>query len=118
MSAGPFNLAKYESDSGVIYNAKIQPETQAFSAQAGVVAGAVTGEPSAIMKGSRRGIGVNARNVRIRFTAAPPAGYDVGGIMTVPILTLAAYTAILKGAAVNYLGTAAIVVGKTPEYIN
>lgn len=118
MSSGAFNLAKYESDSGVIYNIRIQPETQAFSAQAGVIAGAVTGEPSAIAKGSRRGFGVNARNVRIRFTATPPAGYEPGQTLTVPILTQTAWAAILKGAAVTYLGTAAIVTGKTPEYIN
>lgn len=118
MSSGAFTLGKYESDAGVIYNIKIQPETQAFSAQAGVIAGAVVGEPSAIAKGSRRGIGVNARRVRIRFTAAPPTGYEPGQTLTIPIFTLDAYTAINKGDAITYLGTAGVVVGKTPEYIN
>ena len=118
MSAGAFNLAKYQSDSGVIYNIKIQPETQAFSAQAGVIAGAVVGEPSAIAKGSRRGIGVNARKVRIRFTAAPPIGYEPGQTLSVPIFTLAAYTAITKGQSITYLGVAGVVVGRTPEYVN
>lgn len=118
MSSGPFNLAKYQSDAGRTYNIRIQPETQAFSAQAGVIAAAVSEEPSAIAKGSRRGFGVNARSVRVRFTAAPPTGYDIGGTLTVPILTQAAWALITKGAAVTYLGTAAIVTGKTPEYIN
>ena len=118
MSAGAFELKKYSSDAAVVYNIRVQPETTLFSAQAPTIAGAVTAEPSAIAKGSRRGIGVNARNVRIRFTAAPPAGYATGQTLTVPIFSLAAYAAIKKGDAVTYLGVAAIVVGKTPEYIN
>lgn len=118
MSAGQFTLAKYQSDAGRTYNIRVQPETQAFSGQAGVIAAAVSEEPSAIAKGSRRGFGVNARSVRVRFTAAPPAGYAPDQILTIPIFTLAAYAALTKGEEITYLGVAGIVVGKTPEYIN
>lgn len=117
MSAGVFTNSFYTSDSGEVYNIRVQPETLSFSAQ-GTPAAAATAEPSAIANGSRRRIGVNARNVRLEWTAAAPVGYDPNGVVRVPILTAAAYTAINKGDAVTYLGNSARVLGKTPEYIN
>lgn len=117
MSAGAFQNSFYTSDSGDVYNIRLQPETLAFSAQ-GTPATAATAEPSAIANGARRRIGVNARSVRLEWTGTPPTGYDANSVVRVPIVTLAAYTAISKGDTVTYLGAPARVLGKTPEYIN
>lgn len=117
MSSGAFDNSFYTSDSGAVYNIRVQPETLSFSAQ-GTPATAATAEPSAIANGSRRRIGVNARSVRLEWTATPPAGYKADSVVKVPILTLAAYTPIKKGDTVTYLGASARVLGKTPEYIN
>lgn len=127
MSAGEFANSKYESNGGLIFPIKIQPETL------GLLINSVTnaeptnpvgaGLPSAKVSGSRRSIGVNVRKVRFRFTGAIPDGYlAVGGVLTLPVLTSAAYDAYQKSTDGTYTlnGTAYPVefVGKTPETIN
>lgn len=118
MSAGPYVLAKYTTDKGGICNIKIQPETQAFSLQGAIAAGAVNQEASAIANGSRRQYGVKARSVRVRFTATAPDGYDPDAILRIPIITQTAWAAIDKGETGTYLDVAVVVVGKTPEYVS
>ncbi|MCO6901706.1 hypothetical protein LVR55_29035, partial [Pseudomonas aeruginosa] len=78
----------------------------------------IVGEPSAVIGGSRRKAGVNARNVRVNFTGAAPAGYETDGVITLPVFLLATFTGIRKGQTGTYLGSAIRVVGKTAEKIN
>lgn len=127
MSAGEFANVTYESDGGLIFPIKIQPETETL-----ILAtitnvrptGAVgAGLPSAKVSGSRRSIGVNARLVRFKFTGAIPDGYiSTCGVLTLPVLTPAAYAAYVKSTVGTYTlgGTAYPVeyVGKTPETVN
>lgn len=122
MSAGNFVYGKYEDDDGRIYDCRRQPETTSLTlnGQANTEpAGAVTEAGSARLTGSRRKYGVRAREVRVRFTAAPPEGYSPDDILTVPVFTLTAYNAMtsIKRPVGTYLGTAVVFVGKTGESI-
>lgn len=119
MSAGVFSIARYASDSGELYNVRVQPETLlanigGVNASAGANA---TAEPSAIVGGSRRQIGVHTRGVRIRFTQNAPTGYKEGSTYFIPILTAAVYNAINKFDTGTYLGGTVEVVGKVAEKI-
>lgn len=118
MSAGPYVAARYTTDKGNIARIQIQPETQAFSLQGATAAGEINQEASVIVNGTRRQTGVIARSVRVRFTAAAPDGYDPNGVLRIPILTQAAWAAIDKDDTGTYLGSAIVVLGKTPEYVN
>jgi len=121
MSAGAFVRSKYESDSGEIYSIRLQEETIAAtiaSAPNAAPSGAVTGEPSAFARGSRRGIGVNARGIRVAFTAAPPTGYLAGQVLSVPILQKTVWDGIARLDTGTYIGAAVEVVSKYAEQIN
>lgn len=117
MSAGEFVRAKYESNSGRVYNIRIQPETQTLAINSVANAspsGPVTEEVSAKVSGSKRSIGMNARTVTLEWATAPPAGYS-DGIVRVVILQESTYDAITPGATGTYQDSAVIVVGKSPE---
>jgi hypothetical protein len=121
MSSGEFSNSKYESNSGRVYFAKVQPETLALDIGGSTndaPAGAIDQEVSAKMNGSRREIGVNARSVSLSWTASPPTGYDANGVVRVPIMTPTFFDSITRGATGTYLGAAVEVVGKSPEAVN
>lgn len=119
MSSGTFSRARYELDNGDITNIRIQPETLAL-----VVDGqtntaptdAVTRPGSAKVSGGRRSVGVNARLVRIRFTAAKD-GYAEGDIIALPWLQFESFTQLDLYSTGTYLGTAIELVGKTAESV-
>lgn len=117
MSAGAFVRSRYEADNGDIHPIRVQPETLAASLGSvnAAPAGTVDVNLFARARKSRRAFGLGARTVRIRFTATPPAGYAINQILTVPVLTLAVYNAIVADTAITYLGVAAEVVGVSPE---
>lgn len=122
MSAGNFVYGKYEADNGAIYDCRRQPETTGLilNGQANTEpAGDVDQAGSARLTGSRRKYGVRAREVRVRFTAAPPTGYSPDDILTIPVFTPAAYNAMtaVKRPTGTYLGTAVVFVGKTGESV-
>jgi len=124
MSAGAFSLSRYESNAGRVYNVKVQPETLAASiGDAGVAVtnaaptDPVSEEPSAIVGGSKRTIGVHTRTVRLRFTGAVPDGYLVGSTVTIPALRPAFFEAATKGTEGTYLGVGVQVVGRSGENI-
>jgi len=121
MSAGAFQIANYASDTGVSYPIRVQPETLALSiggvANAGSATDPAAGVPSANAGGSRRKNGVNARQVRIRFTGTPPTGYKADSIISLPVLTSTAYNSYTRGQTGTYLGGSVICVGKTAEAI-
>lgn len=114
MSAGAFKLGKYEADNTVVYPVRIQPETVigTFNPEP---AGAITGTTRAKVSGSRRAYGLHCRVVRLRWTGAVPEGYKEGGTITLPMLTPTAYANATVGTTVTYLGSAAVVIGKSPE---
>lgn len=120
MSAGAFLRSRYESDPGSIHRIRIQPETAALTID-GVTnappAGAIDAQGSARVGAGRRSLGVNARLVRLAWTAAAPAGYDANGIITLPWLQQDSFNALVPGAAGSYLGSAVELVGKTAESI-
>lgn len=121
MSSGAFTSTFYETNAGNICAIRVQPETLTLTL-GGTANAAPSGpadqEASAISQGSRRGIGVNARRVRLRWTGTVPDGYDGDGIVTVPILQPTLYNSLTRGTTGTYLGGAVEVAGRTPEYVN
>ena len=116
MSAGAFIDSVYETNGGDGYAIRIQPETiTTWNPISAAVA--VAGQPSAQVSKGRRTIGINARLARFRWTGAVPTGYQTDGIVTVPVLTQAAWEALVKATDYQYLGNTVRLVGKTPEAI-
>lgn len=121
MSAGPFLDAFYESQSGRIYPCRAQPESAALvlgGVTNAIPAGPATEEVSARMNGSRRGLGMNARHVRVRFGATPPTGYLANAIVRVPVFQPSVFAQYAKNQTGTYLGASVTCVGTTPEYKN
>ncbi len=121
MSAGRFSLVSYETDTGVLVPARVQPETLQATF-GGVINAAPTGSPAAgypsvVISRSKRSNGIHPRTVTVNITAGLPAGYVTPGSFVVPCMNEAAYTAATKGAAAGYLGGTGLVVGKSPESI-
>lgn len=114
MSAGAFTSSFYEADDGTIYPIRIQPETIIATTNPAAT-GPAAAKIRARVSGSRKGYGMHARTMRLRFTGTVPAGYAANSVVTLPVLTLAAYNALVPDQAVTYLGSAAKVIGKSPE---
>lgn len=118
MSAGNFDLAKYELDDGTtIVPVVVQPETMALTN--GTLAndepaGAVNLSLRAKTRKGNTEYGIGCRCISLRWNGAPPTGYSAGSL-TVPILTVAAYAAYNVGDSITYLGATADVIGKKPE---
>lgn len=119
MSAGNFVRSRYESDSGTIHPIRVQPET--LAANVGAVnagaAGAVDSPISARVSGGNRQLGLVARRVRVAFTGTLPTGYAENTVLSIPVLTPAAYAAAISGATGTYLGSPIVVVGRTAESV-
>lgn len=123
MSAGVFETHLYSSnETGTLHPIRIQPETLSLSL-GGTANAAATGTailPSAQVSKGKRSIGINARTVTVKFSAAnAPEGYKADSPITVPWLqNNAAFTgAVPKVTVVTYLGATAILVGKSPEFV-
>jgi hypothetical protein len=120
MSAGRLEQTFYQTDDGEVCNARVQPET--IAATFGGTAndppmGPATQLASANISTNRRGNGVFARYVRVRWDdGAIPTGYDSPTI-NVHILSNAAYAAATLGAAVAYLGGTGVVTSRVDEEI-
>jgi hypothetical protein len=120
MSAGQFLDAFYETNNGNICAIRIQPETAALVLNAvtnTIPAGPADQLASAKAGGGRRTIGVNARQVRVRFTGAVPEGYQPGGEISLPWLQFSTFEALPKNATGTYLGSGVILTGRSPETI-
>lgn len=123
MSAGVFELSKYETSSaglgGIIMPIKVQPETLA-AVVGGVTNAPPTGDvdfPLRVSVSATNGeYGVKPRKVTLRFTdqADLPDGYS-GQDVTIPLMTPAAAAAALPGATGTYLTKAVTVVSIKPE---
>lgn len=120
MSSGAFTRSRYETDAGEIVRIRVQPETLTLAidgASNAAPAGAVDAPGSAKVSGGRRSFGINARLVRVTWTAAPPAGYLAGGTITLPWLVQDTFAALLLGSTGTYLGAAVELTGKTAESV-
>lgn len=121
MSAGVFEISRYETDPGIIHPIRIQPETADASVGGATndpPAGAATGLGSASVSRGRRSNGINARLVRVQFDGTVPTGYAANSPISIPALNPEFYDAAVRGAAGTYLGVTVVVVGRTPETIN
>ena len=118
MSSGAFQTTRYElNDTAVIVPFRAQPETIALTN------GTVANDPPAgdvtlsLFAKARKGVreyGIGTRLITISWEGSPPAGYEDDNL-TIPILTVAAFNAYTVGSNVTYLGTQALVVGRTAE---
>lgn len=119
MSSGGFVNANYQSDVGTTHRVKVQPETLELSIDG------VANDPtlnqvdspfSARVSGSRRGYGLYARTVTVRFLEGDaPVGYEDEGIITLPWLDPGTFAGILPGKSGQYLESTVEVVGKRAE---
>lgn len=120
MSGGTFTDTKYESDAGLIFPIRVQPET--VSATIGGTANAApagdidAGLPTAYARGGKRQFGLKARRVTVSFST-PPSGYKAGEILSIPILDPTVFAGIAKGQAVSYLGATGTVKNKLNEVL-
>jgi hypothetical protein len=122
MSSGAFVNSFYSSEStGATHPIRIQPETAALvlgGATNAAPSGAGAVAPSAQVSQSSRSLGINARTVTVRLTAAL-TGYQSGARIKLPWLDSTTFAAIVpKVTTGTYLGTAVIVVGKKAEQVN
>ena len=123
MSAGPFEISKYESTkTGQVHPIRIQTETKALSFGQGRTntppAAAINSPISAQVSQGTRSLGLNARMVTITWVGAPPTGYKAGGTITLPWLSEAGFDDLSKGLEGTYLETACKVVGVREEKAN
>lgn len=120
MSAGQFEFTKYQSTelNGAIMSVKVQPETLLLFIN-GVANDAPAGDITLSLRASVSNnvgeYGVRCRRVSLEWTGDAPEGYDPNGILTLPVLTQAAYLAYTLGSTGNYLGQQVRVVGRSPE---
>lgn len=123
MSAGRFEIGRYEIDAGTIIPIRVQEETKALTIE-GVAndypAGAATRDfGSARVGGGERQIGLRARGVTIRFQpGAEPAGYKPESPIRLPWFAPATHAAIADGNTGTYLGAAITVVSPYDEERN
>jgi len=122
MSAGAFEIGRYEStDTGNLHPIRVQPETKALQLEG--VTNAYPTEtdtvlPSAQVSRGKRALGINARTVTIRLTAAL-TGYKVDSPITLPwFVDGADFNGFKRGDTGTYLGTACVVVGTSKEKTN
>ena len=119
--SGPFSTTgKYETDNADVVNIRVQPETEGLNIGAANAAPAGSVDPafpSAIVGGSRKKIGIHARHVTIKLTAAIANGPANGSILRVPILKKSVFDGMAKKDTGTYQGAACIVVSKTSEDI-
>lgn len=118
MSAGAFTRTFYEDDDGDIHPIRVQPETLSatFASTANAApAGPTDSDISAQITGSRRGLGLFARYVTVRFTATPPTGYLANQSYKIAVPTLSVFNGISVNGVAEYLGVAAQVISKTSE---
>lgn len=114
MSSGNFVIRGYETDGGSTMPITVQPETLALTI-GGVANAASAGIiddnfGSARVSGGDRQIGLKARSVSIKFTAAK-TGYAVNSTITLPVLRKSVHDGYSKGQVGTYLDTAVEVVG-------
>jgi hypothetical protein len=119
MSAGEFVIANYDSSEvGFAMPVRVQPETLLLFVNG--IANASSPTPVGIglfaqVTKNRNAYGVGCRNVTVRWTGAPPAGYKAGEALRIPVMTEAAYATYVPGSTGTYLGSPVVIVSRTNE---
>lgn len=121
MSAGPFALRIYESDSAETHFIKQQGESAMFSI-GGSPNTSPAGPPTSPFwaKTSRaaKEYGLRPRKLRFRFTpGSEPTGYGDCGVLEIVIYSKSVYDSADIGGAATYLGAAGKIVGRVSEDI-
>lgn len=125
MSSGPFVRERYAADYDnatlQVHPIFVQPETTLANINGATNDGssaAINNPISCRVTGSRKGIGLFARTVTIRFPfTGQPSGYSPGGRVTIPALTRPFWNSALRGVEINYLGVDCTVVGRSGEVV-
>lgn len=114
MSAGSFQIARYETDDGAVRPIRVQPET--------IIAGT---NPEAVgnlngtlvrVSGSKRRIGLKARSMTLKQNiGAAVGGFQPTRTITLPVFSPTAFAALSIGTDVTYNGSAWDVAGKSSE---
>lgn len=119
MSNGRFSDAKYGGDVAGVHRIRVQPETRQLVINSETneeVAGEIDSDFSARVSGSRRGYGLFARTVTVRFDeGVAPAGYEPEGAITLPWLNPTTFANLRAGNAGTYLGVAVKLVSKRAQ---
>jgi hypothetical protein len=127
MSAGTFEVGKYEDDSGNIWECRVQPETKGLTlntvANDYPASAATAGLPTLpVNVSSRRKFGVKMRSVTIELTAdgtGATADYlGTGTRFTIPVFDPTVWAGYDKGQTGTYLGIACIYRTKSNEDVN
>lgn len=127
MSAGTFEVGKYEDGAGNVWECRLQPETKGLELDS--VANAYpTADPTAdlptlpVNVTSRRKFGIKMRSVTIELTAdgtAQTADYEGNGTrFTIPVFDPTVWAGYAKGQTGTYLGIACIFRTKSNEEVN
>ena len=123
MSAGAFQTRFYTANAETIHVIRVQPETASLTiggaSNTGSDGPATPGSSRVRVSGGRRGFGLRARKLYIRFSDEEdmPEGYKFGSIIAVPILQEPLYenSLVPAGQTGTYLGFPIEVVGGSPE---
>lgn len=123
MSAGAFIDSIYESDSGLVFPIRVQPETELAQLNGTVndaPAGPVTpGAPFVSVRVPKRSPRLQVRYVTLKMTAQPTGQYaDYQGIGTthrVVVSNPAVFAGLARGQAATYLNTACVIQRKVGE---
>lgn len=127
MSAGTFEIGKYEDGNGNVWECRVQPETKGLTlnseANAYPTGAATAGLPTLPVNiSSRRKFGIKMRSVTIELTAdgtAETADYQgTGTRFTIPVFDPLVWAGYDKGQTGTYLGIACVFRGKSSEEIN
>ena len=122
MSAGEFVTLNYTLDAGNgggIAPIRVQPETRDAEINAANNGGTATPPTLPVfvtVSGGRRGYGIYARTVRLRFTGTVPDGYS-GDDVTIPCMDPGTFASWANGQTGTYLGVPVEVVGRSPERV-
>lgn len=126
MSAGAFEVGKYETDSGTyVYECRVQEETKELT-----LGGVSNAYPSAdatadlptleISKRGRRGFGITPRTVVVELTEDGTGAYgeySEGNTYEIPVFQKSVFDGYAKGQTGTYLGIACEFRAKNPEVI-
>jgi len=127
MSAGTFEVGKYEDNAGNIWECRVQPETKGLTLNS--VANDYPTEAATadlptlpINVTSRRKFGIKMRSVTVELTAdgtAETADYEgTGTRFTIPVFDPLVWDGYAKGQTGTYLGIACVFRGKSSEEVN
>jgi hypothetical protein len=125
MSAGAFELGRYQTNEGYVLSCRAQPETKQLTINStanAYPAGSVdAGFPTMKLSNGTREFGIKPRTVTVQLTAdgsGETAEYREGRQYRVPVFQQSVWDGYTKTETGTYLGIACILLAKSPEIIN